>query len=67
MIGTCMICKVHAEVRHIPLYVIGSEGLWLCHACEMRIVEFVRIMMRQYMEEKKQLVLQQRARTYFNP
>jgi hypothetical protein len=30
------------EVRHVNLYVIGSEGLCVCHACEMQIVEFVR-------------------------
>ena len=38
----CRICHVIEECRHVNLYVVGSEGLMLCHECEMRIVEYVR-------------------------
>lgn len=41
--GYCMICLADSEpVRHINLYVIGSEGLDVCHHCEMQLVEHVR-------------------------
>jgi hypothetical protein len=32
------------EVRHLPLYVRGSEGLDVCHFCEMVLVEAIREM-----------------------
>ena len=39
----CMMClKDKEKVRYIDLYIIGSEGLYICHDCEMEIVEFVR-------------------------
>ena len=34
------------EIRNINLYVIGSEGLNVCHDCEVQIVEFCRSMIR---------------------
>jgi hypothetical protein len=38
-----MICHFDAsEVRNINLYVVGSEGLDVCHHCEMQIVAFAR-------------------------
>lgn len=43
----CRACGAAAdEVRNINLYVIGSEGLNVCHDCEMQIVEFCRSMIR---------------------
>ena len=43
----CRACGAPAdEVRNINLYVIGSEGLNVCHDCEMQIVEFCRSMIR---------------------
>jgi len=44
MNGSCMICKRDEEVRHFNLYVSGSEGLTVCHACEMDIVMHIRNM-----------------------
>jgi len=44
--GTCRICGDEDKVRNKNLYVSGSEGLDVCHGCEMEIVEFVRS--RQY-------------------
>lgn len=38
----CMNCHEVAETKHLPLYVIGSEGLDLCHKCEMELVGMVR-------------------------
>jgi hypothetical protein len=49
----CMICHKQTEVRFISLYVIGSEGLWVCHECEMLIVEFVRELMRKNLNIRK--------------
>ena len=45
--GICMICHETTNVRHINLYVIGSEGLRCCKTCEDRLLEFVRKMMRE--------------------
>lgn len=47
----CRICHQVAcgdrtvTVRNLNLYVIGSEGLDICHACEMIIVNTVRHLM----------------------
>ncbi len=56
-IGTCMVCKDHILVRYIALYVIGSEGLLVCHTCEMQIVEFVRYLTHVHMEAWKRAYL----------
>jgi len=48
--GLCMMChKAPVEVRHINLYVIGSEGFYCCRACEDKILEFIR-------EERRKIV-----------
>ena len=39
---TCRICGEDKETRNIDLYVTGSEGLTVCHDCEMMIVVYVR-------------------------
>jgi hypothetical protein len=41
-IATCRVCGACNWVRHIDLYVSGSEGLDACEICEMSIVEYVR-------------------------
>lgn len=38
----CSICGSIDEVRHLNLYVSGSEGVELCQACYMGLVEYVR-------------------------
>ena len=38
----CGICTDEVEVRHIAVYIIGSEGLDVCHECEMLIVNYIR-------------------------
>jgi exo-beta-1,3-glucanase (GH17 family) len=44
----CMICgqkeNNNITVRNIDLYIIGSEGLNICHECEMRLVQYIRDM-----------------------
>lgn len=41
----CGICTEGVEVLHsIGLYVTGSEGLCVCHECEMLLVQHVRNM-----------------------
>ena len=44
MIGICRICSSEEEIRNINLFVNGSEGINLCHFCEMSIVELIRRM-----------------------
>ena len=41
----CIICKGKGPIRNINLYVIGSEGLDVCHNCEMELVHFARSLM----------------------
>lgn len=40
----CGICTEVTEVRHISLYIEGSEGLNVCHECDMMLVSYVRHM-----------------------
>ena len=42
----CTLCANNEEktTRFIPLYVFGSEGLNVCHECEMQLVEFARLL-----------------------
>lgn len=41
----CRICFEETDCKNLDLYVSGSEGLTICHSCEMKIVEFVRALM----------------------
>ena len=39
----CGICTDEVELVHfIALYITGSEGLYICNECEMRLVNHVR-------------------------
>jgi len=46
--GTCRVCDKSDKVRNKNLYVFGSEGLDVCHGCEMKIVEFVNKLRREH-------------------
>jgi len=35
--GRCQICQVENELRHLPIYVIGSEGVDVCHGCDLTV------------------------------
>lgn len=42
MIGPCRICRTkEEEVKHLPLYISGSEGLEICHGCEMVLIDII--------------------------
>ena len=45
MTSKCMICYSDKDTRHINLHIMGSEGLDICHDCEMRLVSIIRHMM----------------------
>ena len=51
--GICMMCHKITEVRHISLYVVGSEGLFCCKNCENELLEFVREKSRESVKKKK--------------
>ncbi len=61
--GYCMICrpKLPVPVQFLPIYVIGSEGLTVCHDCTMKITDYVRGMMDEVLEQMKQDFLAKRA------
>ena len=46
-IGSCDLCHVYHDVvvRHVNLFVMGSEGITICHECEMMLVNCVHNMM----------------------
>ena len=47
-LGICMLCHTSSvEVRHINIYIVGSERLYACHGCEMKLVEFARNLSRE--------------------
>jgi hypothetical protein len=40
----CGICTDVKNTRYLDIYVMGSEGLNICHECEMRLVTYIREM-----------------------
>lgn len=50
----CMICSSDEPARYIDFYIIGSEGLRVCHSCEMEIVEFIRNLRHDKLDKKFQ-------------
>ena len=38
----CNICREKAKCRYFDLFVSGSEGIQLCHECEMLVIKFIR-------------------------
>ena len=53
-VGTCMVCRETREVRGVDLYINGSEGLRVCHPCEMEVLELIRNKMRERGIERKE-------------
>jgi hypothetical protein len=45
-------CLQGNEVRDINLYTNGSEGTRLCHDCEMKVVDFIRMSGREAVVQK---------------
>ena len=42
---SCRICDNTEDTRTLNLFVSGSEGLEVCHPCEMALVQHVRDIM----------------------
>ena len=51
----CSICQGTNDTRHLPIYVRGSEGIEICHDCEMGIVEHLRNIIRACYKSRMQL------------
>jgi len=51
--GKCSMCGNVKNIRFKNLYVTGSEGINICIACEIQILDFVRHLMREASENKK--------------
>jgi hypothetical protein len=62
MEGFCSICGVFDEVRHLPIYVRGSEGVSFCHDCEMLLVDFIKNLMNLSGRIKKEEALRRKQR-----
>jgi len=60
--GRCMLCRKIKQVRYIDLYVIGSEGLTICHRCEMLVVESVRLLMTLFNNIRRDEVIDRKVR-----
>ena len=52
----CMICSDNVNVRNVNLFIIGSEGLEICHACEMDLVTHIRAMRNMVNRGKLRMV-----------
>lgn len=52
-IGRCDICWETTRVAHFPMYVFGSEGINLCHDCEMRVHRFITEASRETMRKRR--------------
>ena len=50
--GRCDMCLKDAYVRHVNIYINGSEGTFLCHSCYMELVEIVRERKRASFKKK---------------
>lgn len=63
MKGMCMICDTETDdIIHLPLYVIGSEGLWVCLKCRIILTEFVRGLMQTAARTKLNTIKKQRKK-----
>jgi hypothetical protein len=59
---TCTVCRNNAECEHFDLYVIGSEGVWLCLPCRIEVTEFIGRQMAEHGRAKVQAVLERKRR-----
>ena len=62
--GLCMLCHDIKKVRHINLYVVGSEGFYICKECETDILlPFIRDVIAKRMLRKKEAFKKARDKT----
>lgn len=57
----CMICGGCENVRNVNLYIVGSEGLNICHECEMDLLTHIRSM-RIAVNRGKIIIIQQQRK-----
>ena len=51
-LGRCFCCLQDVMVRQKNMYVIGSEGLNICMACETKVLDFIRKLSRNAASQK---------------
>ena len=42
----CIVCESTKDVKHLPIYAFGSEGVCLCNGCRIALAEYIRLMRR---------------------
>lgn len=52
----CTICHRKALCRHFDMYVFGSEGIELCHDCEMDVYGAIRERIYEHMRQLKRSI-----------
>lgn len=60
--GRCNICGEEKDVRWKNLYLIGSEGIDICHPCEMDLLAYLRNKSREFSMAKKERIKEKRRR-----
>ena len=60
--GTCMMCLEKKTVRHVNLYITGSEGLTICSVCDLKIREFIADRRREAQSKKLESAKRKRQR-----
>lgn len=58
----CTVCRNEVECEHFDLYVLGSEGVWLCLPCRIEVTEFIHQRMSIYGRAKVRSVLERKRR-----
>jgi len=53
VICKCDLCWEKRETRYIDLYPWGSEGLGVCHGCEMKLVKVCQEMALETLRRRK--------------
>lgn len=60
--GICYLCEAKGPIKHLPIYVSGSEGICVCLSCADTISEIIRRMKnvggrtkRQFMKDRQAL------------
>lgn len=62
--GRCYVCQgEQVMIRNVDICVIGTEGLNICHPCEMDLIHHLRDISFQNSERKKQEFLAKRQLT----
>jgi len=50
--GRCNICLEDKDVRWKNIYLIGSEGIDICHPCEMDLLKYLQDKSRDFQRAK---------------